>query len=110
MPQGHANIEVTFEVDANGIYHVSAKDKETGKQQSCTIRNDGGLSKEEILRMVEQAAENKKEDELHQRRLLERNKLEGLCRTVQRNIDNAVSGVWKFRQQNSDRFPVQKSE
>mgnify|MGYP000125665424 CR=1 FL=1 len=56
-------IEVTFDIDANGILNVSAKDKGTGKEQSITIQNSSGLSDEEIDRMVREAEEHKAEDE-----------------------------------------------
>jgi molecular chaperone DnaK len=58
MPQ----IEVTFDIDANGILHVGAKDKETGKEQKITIKANSGLSDEEIQRMVRDAEANAEED------------------------------------------------
>src|SRR5439155_3703758 len=51
-PRGMPQVEVTFDIDANGIVHVSAKDKATGKEQKITITSSGGLNKEEIERMV----------------------------------------------------------
>ena len=54
-PRGHPQIEVTFDVDANGIMNVSAKDKSTGKSTSVTIRSSGGLSDSDIERMVKEA-------------------------------------------------------
>merc|ERR1712178_217772 len=57
-PRGVPQIEVTFDIDANGIINVSAKDKATGKEQSITIRSSGGLSDEDINRMVEEAEAN----------------------------------------------------
>ena len=54
-PRGVPQVEVTFDIDANGIVHVSARDKSTGKEQKVTIQSSGGLSKEEIERMVKQA-------------------------------------------------------
>ena len=54
-PRGHPQIEVTFDVDANGIMNVSAKDKSTGKATSITIRSSGGLSDSDIERMVKEA-------------------------------------------------------
>lgn len=54
-PRGHPQIEVTFDIDANGILNVSAKDKSTGKAQSVTIRSSGGLSDADIDRMVNEA-------------------------------------------------------
>lgn len=54
-PRGHPQIEVTFDIDANGIMNVSAKDKSTGKAQSITIKSSGGLSDHDIDRMVKEA-------------------------------------------------------
>lgn len=54
-PRGHPQIEVTFDIDANGIMNVSAKDKSTGKQQNITIKSSGGLSDQDIDRMVKEA-------------------------------------------------------
>jgi hypothetical protein len=51
-PRGVPKIEVTFDIDANGIVHVSAKDKATGKEQSIAIQSSGGLSEDQISRMV----------------------------------------------------------
>ncbi len=61
--RGVPQIEVTFDIDVNGIVHVSAKDKGTGKEQSITIQNSSGLSEEEIDRMVREAEEHKAEDD-----------------------------------------------
>ncbi len=54
-PRGHPQIEVTFDIDANGILNVSAKDKSTNKAQSVTVRSSGGLSETEIEKMVREA-------------------------------------------------------
>jgi len=59
--RGQPQIEVTFDIDANGIMHISAKDKGTGKENKITIKSDSGLSKDEIERMVREAEENKKD-------------------------------------------------
>jgi len=61
-PRGVPQIEVTFDIDANGIVHVSAKDKGTGKDQSITIQGSGGLSQADIEKMVKQAEEMREED------------------------------------------------
>ncbi len=61
-PRGMPQIEVTFDIDANGILHVSAKDKATGKQQSIVIKANSGLSEEEIKQMVRDAEANAEED------------------------------------------------
>lgn len=61
-PRGHPQIEVTFDIDANGILNVSAKDKSTGKTQNITIRSSGGLSDADIDRMVSEAEAAKESD------------------------------------------------
>lgn len=61
-PRGMPQIEVTFDIDANGILHVSAKDKATGKEQSIIIKANSGISEEEIKRMIREAEANKEED------------------------------------------------
>lgn len=58
-PRGVPQVEVTFDIDANGIVHVSAKDKSTGKEQKVTIQSSGGLSKDDIEKMVKQAEQFK---------------------------------------------------
>jgi len=62
-PRGIPQIEVKFSIDSNGIVSVSAKDKKTNKEQSITIKDSQGLSKEEIERMIREAEENKEKDE-----------------------------------------------
>lgn len=69
--RGIPQIEITFDIDANGIMHVSAKDKNTGKENKITIKSDSGLSKDEIDRMVREAEDNAEEDK-KQRELIER--------------------------------------
>jgi len=61
-PRGHPQIEVTFDIDANGILNVNAKDKSTGKAQTVTIRSSGGLSDADIERMVQDAEASKDAD------------------------------------------------
>ncbi len=61
-PRGMPQIEVTFDIDANGIMHISAKDKGTGKENKITIKSDSGLKEEEIKRMVQEAEENAEAD------------------------------------------------
>ncbi|CAG7821819.1 unnamed protein product [Allacma fusca] len=76
-PRGVPQIEVTFDIDANGILNVSAKDTSTGKSEKITIRNDKGrLSKEEIERMVNDAEKYKAEDEKQKEKVTARNQLE----------------------------------
>merc|ERR1711997_579904 len=77
MPRGVPQIEVTFDIDANGILNVSAVEKSTGKENKITITNDKGrLSKDEIERMVEEAEKYKAEDENNRARIEAKNALE----------------------------------
>lgn len=69
-PRGHPQIEVTFDIDANGILNVSAKDKSTGKTQNITIRSSGGLSDSDIERMVKEA-EAAKESDAQRKRVID---------------------------------------
>ncbi|KAK8747732.1 hypothetical protein OTU49_016564 [Cherax quadricarinatus] len=79
-PRGVPQIEVTFDIDANGILNVSAIDKSTGKQNKITITNDKGrLSKEEIERMVHEAEKYSEEDGRQRERIESKNRLESLC-------------------------------
>ena len=76
-PRGVPQIEVTFDIDANGILNVSAVDKSSGKQEKITITNDKGrLSKEEIERMVSDAERYKNDDEKQKDRIAAKNSLE----------------------------------
>uniref|UniRef100_A0A8C8VPK6 Heat shock protein 70 n=1 Tax=Pelusios castaneus TaxID=367368 RepID=A0A8C8VPK6_9SAUR len=79
-PRGVPQIEVTFDIDANGILNVSAVDKSTGKENKITITNDKGrLSKEEIERMVQEAEQYKAEDEVQREKIAAKNSLESLA-------------------------------
>ena len=80
--RGVPQIEVTFDIDANGIVHVSATDKGTGKEQHITIQNSSGLSDEEIDRMVREAEDNKAEDEKRKEEIDLRNKAEGFIAQI----------------------------
>ena len=61
-PRGMPQIEVTFDIDANGIMHISAKDKSTGKENKITIKSDSGLKEDEIKQMIREAEENAESD------------------------------------------------
>jgi len=79
-PRGTPQIEVTFDIDANGILNVSANDKATGKQTKITITNDKGrLSQEEIDKMVSDAEKFKDEDAKIKRKIDAKNQLENYC-------------------------------
>jgi molecular chaperone DnaK len=86
-PRGTPQIEVSFDIDTNGIVHVSAKEKKTNIEQKITITNSSGLSKAEIERMIKEAEENK-ENDLKKRELIEkRNQCEGLCFELEKQIN-----------------------
>ena len=79
-PRGTPQIEVTFDIDANGILNVSAMDKASGKNEKITITNDKGrLSKEEVDRLVMEAEKYKDEDDKVKKRVEEKNSLEAYC-------------------------------
>jgi len=88
-PRGVPQIEVTFDIDANGILNVSAADKSTGKQNKITITNDKGrLSKEDIEKMVNDAEKFKAEDEKQKERISAKNALESYCFNMKSTIDD----------------------
>lgn len=86
--RGQPQIEVTFDIDANGIVNVSAKDKATGKEQSITIQNSNGLSEDEINRMVAEAEANKAEDEKRKATIEERNKAESFVAQIDAMLED----------------------
>jgi len=88
-PRGVPQIEVTFDIDANGILNVSATDKSTGKLNKITITNDKGrLSKEEIERMVNDAEKFRADDEKQKERISAKNGLESYCFNMKTTIDD----------------------
>ena len=87
--RGVPQIEVKFDIDVNGIVHVSATDKGTGKQQSITIQNSSGLSDEEIDRMVREAEEHKAEDEKRKEEIDLRNRAEAFINQIDTTIAEA---------------------
>merc|ERR1712100_261468 len=87
MPRGQPQIEVTFDIDANGILNVSAVEKSTGKEQKITIKNDKGrLSQDEIDRMVDEAERYKAEDEANRVRVEAKNSLENYCYSMKNTM------------------------
>jgi len=89
-PRGVPSIEVTFDIDANGILNVSAEEKSTGKKEKITITNDNGrLSASEIQRMVDDAEKFKQEDEKQRQRIAARNGLETYCLNMQSTVEDA---------------------
>jgi molecular chaperone DnaK len=85
-PRGMPQIEVTFDIDANGIVHVGAKDLGTGKEQSIRITASSGLSEEEIKRMQREAEEHRAEDEARKKTVEARNTLDGLIYTIEKTV------------------------
>uniref|UniRef100_A0A0A9ZAK7 Heat shock 70 kDa protein cognate 2 n=1 Tax=Lygus hesperus TaxID=30085 RepID=A0A0A9ZAK7_LYGHE len=91
-PRGVPKIEVTFDLDANGILNVSAKDSSTGKSEKITISNDKGrLSKEDIDRMLSEAEKYKHEDEKQREKITARNQLESYCFSAKQAAEEAGS-------------------
>ena len=88
-PKGVPQIEVTFDIDANGIVHVSARDLGTGKEQKIRIESASGLSEEEIQKMVKEAEVNAAADKKARELVEEKNELEGLTYTLEKTIQEA---------------------
>jgi molecular chaperone DnaK len=93
-PRGVPKIEVTFDIDANGIVHVSAKDHASGREQSMTISGGSALSKDEIDRMVKEAEQYAEEDRQRKESIETRNQADGLVYTTE-----------KFLSENADKIP-----
>lgn len=92
-PRGMPQIEVSFDIDANGILHVSAKDKKTGKEQKITIKDSSGLSEDEIERMKSEAEENAETDKQRQEEVEARNE-----------ADTGVYAAEKFLKENGEKL------
>ena len=93
-PRGVPQIEVKFEIDANGIVNVAATDKATGKEQKITITASSGLDKSDVERMVNEASDHEDEDRLHQEKIEARN-----------HLDNMVYGAEKQLGEHADKIP-----
>ena len=85
-PRGMPQVEVTFDIDANGIVNVSAKDKATGKEQQVRIQASGGLSDDEVKRMVREAEEHKEDDTTRVELVDARNHAESLVHATEKNL------------------------
>jgi len=92
-PRGMPQIEVTFDIDANGIVNVSAKDKGTGKEQKIQIQASGGLSEDEISKMVKEAEANKETDKKKREAVDARNQAETLLHSTEKNLKEHGSKV-----------------
>ncbi|WP_458735379.1 molecular chaperone DnaK [Zobellella taiwanensis] len=88
-PRGLPQIEVTFDIDADGILHVSAKDKDTGKEQKITIQASSGLSEEEIEAMVRAAEANVAEDKKFEELVAARNQADSLAHATRKQLEEA---------------------
>ncbi len=87
-PRGMPQIEVTFDIDANGIVSVSAKDKGTGKEQKITIQASGGLSDEDIEQMVKDAEENAESDKERRELIEAKNQAESLIHSTEKSMED----------------------
>lgn len=94
-PRGVPQIEVTFDIDANGIVHVFAKDLGTGKEQKITISNSSGLAKDEVERMVQEAQLHEADDKKRRETVEKRN-----------NLDSMIAQVEKTLQENKEKLPI----
>ncbi len=92
-PRGVPQIEVSFDIDADGILHVAAKDKGTGKEQSIQIKSDSGLTKEEIEQMVKDAELHAAEDQKRRETVEARNNLDALIYRIEKNLEELGSDV-----------------
>ncbi len=88
-PRGMPQIEVTFDIDADGILHVSAKDKGTGKEQKITISNSSGLSKEEVEKLVQEAKMHEEQDKKLKEVIEKRNSLDSLISSVEKTLNES---------------------
>ncbi len=94
-PRGVPQIEVTFDLDANGILNVTAKDKATNKEQKITIQGSTGLSKEEVERITKEAEKHAEEDKLKKERIDARNQADTLIFTAEKTLKDAGDKVKK---------------
>ena len=85
-PRGVPKIEVTFDIDANGILNVTAKDMATGKDQKITITSSSGLSKEEVERMAKEAEAHASEDKARRAEIESRNQLDGMVYQIEKML------------------------
>jgi molecular chaperone DnaK len=98
-PRGVPQIEVTFDIDANGIVNVSAKDRGTGKSQAITITASSGLAKDEVERMVKDAQSHADEDRERQEEIETRNRADGLIYSTEKTLS-----------ENKDKIPAAEAE
>jgi molecular chaperone DnaK len=92
-PRGVPQIEVTFDIDANGIVNVSAKDKATGKEQKISIKSDGGLSDTEIEQMIKDAEAHREEDKKARELIEAKNQAEAAIHGIRKDLDEVKSDL-----------------
>ena len=92
-PRGHPQIEVSFDIDANGILNVSAKDKSTGKAQSITIRSSGGLSDNDIDRMVKEAEAARETDKKKREVIDLKNESDTMTYNIEKQLQEHASRI-----------------
>jgi molecular chaperone DnaK len=106
-PRGIPQVEVTFDIDANGIVNVSAKDKATNKEQKITITNTSNLSESEIERMVNEAQSHSEEDKLKKEEVETRNTASGLVSSAERVVKDLEG---KISEEDKTKLEEQKTE
>ena len=94
-PRGTAQIEVTFDIDSDGILHVSAKDKKTGKEQKITIKASSGLNEEEIKKMINDAEANSEADRKFEELIQVRNQGDQLIHSIKKQLDENKNQIEK---------------
>lgn len=109
-PKGQPQIEVTFDIDANGILSVSAKDKNTGKEQSITIKASSGLSEEEVEKMVKDAEAHADEDKKFQELVTSRNMADTLIYTTKQSLTDLADSVTKDEKANIEKAITELEE
>jgi molecular chaperone DnaK len=92
-PRGLPQVEVTFDIDANGIMHISAKDKATGKENKITIKSNSGLSDEEVQRMIREAEENAEADKKARELIDARNSAEAQLHSFKKDLEEFGSQI-----------------
>jgi molecular chaperone DnaK len=102
-PRGMPQIEVSFDIDANGILNVSAKDKATNKEQSITIQASSGLSEEEIEKMVQDAESNAEEDKKFEDLVQARNAADTLVHGCKKTLDESAEKVEASEKENIEK-------
>merc|ERR1719399_2266334 len=110
-PRGVPQIEVTFDIDANGIVNVSAMDKSTGKKNNIPITSSGGLSQDEIDRMVDEAEKMKEADEKQKNSVQAKNDAENLCYAVEKQLNELKEKISSSdKQELEDKMQKLRSE